>query len=228
MSRNNGAMPGSATRLGETSVKAELTEFTRQALAHNVPRNDIAAALLQAGWSDNEAAAALAGFADIDFPVPVPQRQPYVSPREAFIYAVQFFALAVSTFSLGSLLFNIIDEYFPDPADSTVWMLKDSMRWEISYLAVAAILFLAIYWRTTRAVEIDPVKRGSKVRRGLTYFTLFVVAVSLAGDAIGLLYHALSGELTIRLVLKVMTVAGIACGTCGFFLSDVRTDEAEA
>jgi hypothetical protein len=210
------------------SVKTELIEFTRQALAANVPRSDVAAALSRAGWNNAEIAGALSAFADIEFPVPVPQRLPYVSPREAFIYGVQFLALAVGTFNLGALLFQIIDQYIPDPAVRGVWMAKDSMRWDISYLIVASAVFLVTYWRTTRAVAIDPAKRSSKVRRWLTYLALFVVAVSLTGDAIGLLYHTLSGELTARVGLKFFTVAFIAIGTCGFFLSDLRTDETEA
>jgi hypothetical protein len=209
-------------------LRAELLEFTRQALARNVPRAQIASALANAGWNKAEIAAALAAFADVEFPVPVPRRQPYVSPREAFLYAAQFAALAVSTLSLGSLVFHVINKYFPDPAAREVWMEEDAMRWDISYLAVGAIIFLAIYWNTTRAVEADPTKRGSRVRRGLTYFTLFIVALSLAGDAIGLLYNTLDGELTARVVLKSVTVAVIAVGTCGFFLSDLRVDEAEA
>ena len=35
-------------------------------------------------------AGALAGFAEIDFPVPVPRPRPYLSAREAFIYLVVF------------------------------------------------------------------------------------------------------------------------------------------
>jgi hypothetical protein len=209
-------------------VKIELLEFTRQALAQKLPRSEITAILLQAGWNRAEIAAALGAFAEVEFPLPVPRRQPYLSPREAFTYAVQFSALAVATFSLGALLFDLINRSFPDRLVPNVWGAATSIRWHISYLAVSAPLFLAFYARTTRAIQLDPVKRSSKLRRGLTYFALFIVAAFLVGDTIGLIYNTLGGELTARVLLKVLTVAVIAGGTCGFFISDVRNDEAEA
>ena len=54
-------------------------------------------------------------------------------------------------------------------------------------------------------------KRTSKVRRWLTYLTLFASACALIGDVTTLVYNALGGELTIRFVLKV-TVDSLPAG----------------
>ena len=73
-------------------------------------------------------------------------------------------------------------------------------------------MFLYLSWYTERDVGRDPVKRASKVRRWLTYLTLFASASALIGDVTTLVYNALGGELTIRFVLKVITV-GLIAGT---------------
>ena len=78
---------------------------------------------------------------------------------------------------------------------------------------------------TERAVRRDPTKRASKIRRWLTYLTLFVAAGILIGDAIALVNGVLGGELTIRFMLKVVTIAVIAGAIFGYYLRDLRRDE---
>ncbi len=73
----------------------------------------------------------------------------------------------------------------------------------------------------------DPERRGSKVRKWLTYLTLFVAATILTGDLITLLYNLLGGELTSRFLLKAATVAAIAGGVFGYYLWDLRGEERE-
>jgi hypothetical protein len=52
----------------------------------------------------------------------------------------------------------------------------------------------------------------------LTYLTLSVASGILIGDFITLVYYLLSGELTIRFILKVLTVAAIAGGAFAYHL----------
>ena len=79
--------------------------------------------------------------------------------------------------------------------------------------------------RNARAIRQDPSKRGSKVRRWLTYLTLTIASGILIGDFITLVYNVLSGELSVRFILKVATVAGIAGGVFLYYLGDVKADE---
>jgi hypothetical protein len=71
-------------------------------------------------------------------------------------------------------------------------------------------------------VRRDPARRASKVRRQLTYLTLFIAAAFIIGDLIALLDDLLGGELTLRFVLKVVTVAVIAAGLFLYYLRDLR------
>ncbi len=179
----------------------ELVDFVRDALARGVPRAQIEEALRKGGWTADQIRVALAAFVDVDFPVPVPRARPYLSAREAFMYLVLFGTLYTSAYYLGDLIFDLINLSFPDPAqESEIYgtYIRQSMRWSISSLIVAFPVFLYLSWTTEREVTRDPVKRASKVRRWLTYLTLFSSACALIGDVTTLVYNALGGELTIR------------------------------
>jgi hypothetical protein len=86
-------------------------------------------------------------------------------------------------------------------------------------------VFLYLSRLTSREVRTDPAKRNSKVRRWLTYVTLFVASTVMIGNVIGLVYNLLSGELTVRFILKMLTIAAIAGSAFTFYLRDIRADE---
>jgi hypothetical protein len=60
------------------------------------------------------------------------------------------------------------------------------------------------------------------VRKWLTYITLIIAACTLIGDAITLVYSFLSGELSARLILKLLAVAAIAGGVFLYFIQDAE------
>jgi hypothetical protein len=211
-------------------MREELVAFVKDALQRGVARADIRAALLAAGWREEDVEKALRAFAEIAFPVPVPRPQPYLSARETFFYLLQFAALYTSAFNLGRLLFLLIERAFPDPIDLQ-WQQdyrSNAIRWSIASLVVAFPIFLVVARSLARAAARDPERRGSKVRKWLTYLTLFIAAAVLTGDLITVLYNLLGGELTARFLLKTATVAVIAGGVFGYYLWDLRGEEKES
>jgi hypothetical protein len=208
----------------------ELLRFVREALSSGTPRQEIAAILQRAGWPEPQVRAALAAYADLPFAMPVPRPRPYMSAREAFLYLVLFSTLYASAYHFGSLVFDLIDITFPDPAfDQWSYQRSDySVRWSVSALIVAFPVFLYLSRVTGRQVARNPQARESRVRRWLTYLTLFVSASVLICDVMVLVYNALGGDLTSRFVLKVLTVAIIGGLVFGYYLRDLRTDEREA
>jgi hypothetical protein len=210
------------------ALNQDLIAFVKDGLQRGLARADIEAVLLRAGWPPEQVRRALAGFADIEFAIPVPRPIPTVSAREAFMYVLMFTTLFVSAYNLGDLLFDIIDRRFPDPVSprGEVFTLQ-SIRWALSALIVAFPIFLWMAWLIARLVRADPTKRASRIRRRLTYITLFVAACVLIGDVITVVYSFLGGELTTRFVLKVITVGAIAGTAFGYYLSDLRVEEKE-
>ena len=204
----------------------ELIGFVREALTRGLSRGQVEAALGQAGWSPEQVRAALAAFAAVDFPVPVPRPRASLSARETFTYLLVFATLYTVAFNLGNLAFQFINLAFPDPAlSASERYIGDSIRWSIASLMVALPVFLFMSRVANRAVQNDPNVRMSPVRRWLTYLTLFIAACVLIGDFISLIYNALGGELTVRFVLKALTVGVLAGTVFWYYLSDLRFDE---
>ena len=206
----------------------ELSAFVREALLRGLPRAQVEQALAQAGWRAEQVRRALAHYADVPFPVPVPRPRPYLSARDAFLYLVLFTALYISAFNLGALLFRMIERAYPDPAMRAADTgFRHAVRWALANLIVAFPLFAVLSVSLQKAIERDPTRRASRVRKWLTYLTLFLGAGVLIGDVIALVNGLLSGELTTRFVLKVLVVAAIAGTAFGYYLWDLRQDEAE-
>ena len=209
------------------SPTQDLDLFVRDALARGQARPSIEAALAAAGWPSEQVRAALAGWAEVPFAVPVPKPRPYLSPREAFLYLVLFATLYLSAWHLGSLLFDLVDKAIPDPADPAAFR-DASMRFSVASLAVAFPIYVFVARLLSRELARSPVKRLSAVRRWLTYLTLFLAVTALVCDLIALVYSLLGGDLTLRFVLKVLVVAAIAGAIFGYYLADLRREEREA
>ena len=210
------------------AINEELSGFLKDGLERGMPREQLGEVLLETGWPPDQVRGALAGFADVAFPIPVPRPKPYLSAREAFVYLVLFSTMYASAFSLGSLLFELINRAFPDPSiDPAVALAtgREVIRWSLSWLIVTFPVFVFVSWTNDRAVRNDPSRRLSKVRRWLTYVTLFVGASILIGVATSIVYSLLGGEMTTRFVLKVLTVGAITGSVFGYFLRDIRREE---
>ncbi|WP_119462440.1 DUF5671 domain-containing protein [Rhodospirillaceae bacterium SYSU D60014] len=212
------------------TVGRELGDFVKEALARRTPRAEIERVLLEAGWPPEPVRAALAAYADLEFPIPVPRPRPSLSAREAFLYLLLFSALGMSAYRLGALLFGIIDSVIPDPvaADWVVASAADRIRWSIATLLVAFPVYLLVARRIARETKKEPGKRASRVRRWLTYLTLFIAAVTVIGDLVVLIYGFLSGDLTVRVSLKILTVGVIAGTIFLYYLHSAARDEREA
>jgi len=209
-----------------SSTDDELLSFVHKALERGSSRDEISAVLASAGWPADEIAKALAAYAEIDFPIPVPRPRPYVSAREAFIYLVVFVTLGVSAFHFGSLLFELIERAYPDVADGVPDEFSlVAIRQAIAALIVAFPIYLLLSWRLSTSIKRDPTKRSSKIRKWLTYMTLFIAASVLVGDFTTVVYNLLSGEVTIRFLLKALTVLVIAGLIFGYYLWDLRDDQ---
>ena len=197
----------------------DLSSFVRDALTRGIARDQIDATLKQAGWPAADVARALRGFAQTDFPIPVPRPQPYLSAREAFLYLLLFSMLFLAAFNLGGILFELIEKWLPD-AGSEKYAPR-TLRWHIAYVVVSFPVYMLLTLRQQRELARDPAKRGSKVRKWLTYLTLLVAAGFLIGDMVTLVYYFLEGELTLRFGLKVAVVALIPGAAFLYYVRDI-------
>jgi len=208
----------------------ELELFVREALLRGQSKEAIAQALGKAGWTPDQTRGVLDAYADVGFPVPVPRPRASLSAREAFLYLVLFATLYFAAWNLGSLLFDLINHVWPDPAVQRYEVLRlgSEIRWSTAALIIAFPVFVFMSRLITREVAKHPIKRLSPVRRWLTYLTLFAAAAVLIGDMTTLVYNLLGGELSARFLLKVLVAAVIAGSVFGYYLYDLRREEDEA
>lgn len=206
----------------------ELKDFVKEAKVRGIEDAKIAGALKQAGWGDDDVKDALGAYAAVDFPVPVPKRRPYLSAREAFLFLTLFLCLYISAFSVGTLAFESIDRLVADPLDPYANGSASTVRLAVSALAVAGPVFVLLSWAAERAARRDPTKRSSKVRKWLTYITLFTAGAAGIVDLIALINGFLEGGMTLRFALKALTVLAITGGTLVYYLLDLRREEKDA
>jgi len=208
-----------------------LDTFIRDALNRGQPRDRIASALVAAGWTQKEVDAALEDYAVTDLGMAVPKPRPYVSAREAFLYLVLFILLGVVAWNLGSLLFALIDLAIYDELDNPygdfIFGNRDyQIRSAIAGLVVGGPLFawLALHIRKQR--RTNPAMQRSVVRKWLTYATLIIASCTLIGDVISLVYNFLAGELSTRLILKLLVVGILSGGVFFYFIRDAEEGDA--
>lgn len=208
----------------------ELQRFVREALGRGIAREAIRDQLLKAGWRADEVEAALRAYAESDFPVPVPRRRPYLNAREAFLYLVLFATLYTSAFNTGQVLFALIERVLPDAVQRAYdWRrFGDWIRSATAGIIIAFPIYLLLSRVIGREVAREPEKRGSAIRKWLTYITLFIAALVLIGDLTVLVTRVLGGELAPRFLLKVLVVFLIAATVFGHYLGDLRREEQQA
>lgn len=204
-----------------------IQEFVKEALLRGESRARIRQVLEKTGWREDEILNALNDYADISFSVPVPKRKPYISAQEAFMYLLLFLTLYISAISFGTLLFQFIHHWFPDFTDRGYGYTSQlsNIRQSTAAIIIAYPLFLWITSKLRSAIKQNPEKRSSKIRKWLTYITLFITAGVIIGDLITLVFSLLNGDLTVRFILKVLTVGGIAGLIFGYYLWEMKHDQ---
>jgi hypothetical protein len=211
-------------------MNSDLSAFVKEALAKGISKEDIRSKLSAAGWRQDEVSTALAAYADMDFPVPIPRPRPYLSAREAFLYLVMFMTLYISAFSVGTILFQLINRAFPDPVLGSYYLQSTTelIRQATASLIIAFPVFVLVSWIINRSQDQRAEKRSSRVRKWLTYLTLFIGAGIIIGTLIGLVSNLLSGELTTRFILKVLVTLVITASLFGYYLLDLQKEEVHA
>ena len=209
---------------------SELNEFVRSALADGAARDEVAGALEGAGWAPDEVQAALNRYAEVDFPVPVPRPHRSGTAKEAFLYLATFVTLYMSAISLGIVLTSIVDFLIPDPIydpyAGSEWQLE-AMLGNVASIIVALPIYVLLTRSHIRRYPTDPDRRGSLVRRWLTYMTMFAAFSVVLSALVMTVFNVLTGELVGRFVLKVLLVVAIAAVVFLFYQWELKLGEEE-
>lgn len=161
----------------------------------------------------------------------IPRQPPKTGPRHVFLHILAIGTLYFSAGSFITLIFQYVNVLYPDiasdPYGYNIQFAYSSIRFAISSL----IIVFPVYLLTTRYLNklyaASSEVRTMRVRRWLTYFTLFVAAILIMGDLVALVNTLLGGELTIRFVIKVVAVLFVAGSVFYYYFYDLKKSKVE-
>jgi len=201
-----------------------LQDFVNSSRTKGATDEFLAALLTRRGWPPNDVYSALGKYWESASGLAIPDRAGAGgSARDAFLYLLSFCVLATWTTAVGSMLFEFINHWFPDAvARNNIWDLRATVTWQMASVAVAFPVYLLVMRTILRESSHNPESLESGVRKWLTYLALLGTAATMICDLICFLDYFLTGELTMRFVLKAATVMAIAGGVFAYYLASLR------
>lgn len=153
-----------------------------------------------------------------------------LGPRDVFLHLFAIITLYLSAINVGVIIFQALNIYLPDVLTNLGGnsSYKDTIRWAVASLVIAFPVYVWLNWFTEKELEKIPEKRELRTRKWLLYLTLFLAAVVIVADLITLVFNFLQGELTVRFVLKVITVFFISSAIFRYYLWSVRREISKA
>ena len=208
----------------QNNVTGTLQEFVEVAKEKGASDEFLCALLIRQGWPANDVYETLGQYWQRLTGVSIPARGGTgESARDAFLYLLSFSTLATWTTSLGGVIFDLINHWVADPVSpATVFDLRTALTHELARIAVAFPIYLLVTALTLREGRQHPDGLQSGVRKWLTYIALLGTAGTMICDLIWFVDYLLTGEITLRFVLKSATVMIICAGIFAYYLSSLR------
>jgi Domain of unknown function (DUF5671) len=201
----------------------KLQEFVDSSKSRGASDEFLAALLTRRGWSTGDVYAVLGKYWERSTGLAIPERGGAAeSARDAFLYLLSFSTLATWTAALGSMLFQFIDHWFPDAVSRSYVDLRSAVTWQMASAAVAFPIYLLAMRMILREATAQPERLESGVRKWLTYLALLGTAGAMICDLTWFLDYFLTGELTVRFVLKAADVMAICGFVFAYYIGSLR------
>ncbi|MFA6269846.1 MAG: DUF5671 domain-containing protein [Candidatus Paceibacterota bacterium] len=144
--------------------------------------------------------------------------------KDFFLHLGAMVALYTATVSFLNLIFKIINKAFPEVAQNIYnWGGGSEISMPVATLIIFFPLFILLSYFVNKIYIENPVKKDLGIRKWLTYITLFVAGLLLAGDLVTVLYKFLDGQdLTAAFLLKALAVLLVAGAIFAHYLQDIR------
>lgn len=201
--------------------REDLIEYIVKLLNENTDKKKIRDNLLEVGWSGDDIDVAY-GKALVRCGVPVPlsaKKATFTKKPSGLEIAANLFSfllLAILTISLGTLLFQVVNRFFPDNISLDSIYRQRSRTASIHYAIAALIVGFPVYLFSIRVwlrgFRSEEGKTELSINKLLTYIVLLVTSVVILGNLITILFRFLQGGITIGFFLKafiILLIAGI-------------------
>ena len=143
-------------------------------------------------------------------------------PRDVFLHLLAMVALYWTAVSVITLCWQYINYFFPDALAYRYMGFAGPIRFAVSSLIIVFPVLLLTSWFLHKIYTKESAVRDSKIRKWLVYLTLFIAALVIIGDLIFVINTFLGGEITMRFVLKALSVLVVAVVIFWYYLDDIR------
>ncbi len=143
--------------------------------------------------------------------------------KYAFYYLLSLVALVFVAVNSGIIIFQIINKLVPDVLTN----YSDTVNQDLLRFAIASLVFATpVYFWMTKLIRQGLIKAeielNAGIRRWLTYFIIFVSSVVIMIWLIITLNSFLNGELSLKVILKTLTILVIAGSVFGYYFYDIK------
>ncbi|MSU45009.1 MAG: hypothetical protein EXS47_00030 [Candidatus Zambryskibacteria bacterium] len=145
--------------------------------------------------------------------------------KDFFLNLGAIVALYAVVVSLVNLLFTIINYSYPKVVEgyNYYYSASPSISWPVASLIVVFPILILLMWVLEREYKSNPKDRNTGIHKALTFVTLFIAGLVIAGDLVTVLYYFLDGqELTVGFLLKVLVLLVVSGALFVYYLSDIR------
>lgn len=148
------------------------------------------------------------------------------SAKTLFAYLGLFFTLGTVAIALGGVIFQIINNVFPLESYYNYSYSQGAMKASLAALIVGTPFFFGFALMIRKALNKDMIDVNRGPRQWISYIILFIVVAIAVGDFIAVVTSLLNGDLTVRFILKALTVLAISGAIFWFFWAELKSDTA--
>lgn len=146
------------------------------------------------------------------------------SAKYAFLYLLSLVSLVFMSTSVGIVIFQIINKVVKDPVKADFFN-SDALKFAISALIIAAPIYFLTTRQINKSLYSGAMDKESGVRKWLTYFILLITSVVMIGWLIGTINSFLSGDITVKFILKALASIVIAGSIFGYYFYDIKREQ---
>ena len=147
-------------------------------------------------------------------------QKPKSNAKDFFLNLGAIVALGTIVTNLINLLFTVINKAYP-AITSYNYYGSYSISWPVASLIIFFPIYILLMWLLEKSYAMEPDRRHVGIRKWLTYITLFLAGLSIAGDLVYVIYYFIDGqEMTMGFIMKALVVLVIALGVFFYYISD--------
>jgi hypothetical protein len=153
-----------------------------------------------------------------------------MTPKFFFVSLGVLVTLIASVTSFLNLVFSTLDKHFPDALNAVYqygYNTYDyaSMRTAVATLIIVfpVFLFLSRVW--TKLVSTSLGHTDAIIKKWMLYLVIFLASVVVIVDLVTLVNYFVSGEITLRFILKVLVTFAVAALTGFYYFKELDIEK---